>query len=63
MSFNKFIGVCGQDLLQKFCLQTLCDMVVFCFDYVFSTLLGDLNLNGAKVSQNDALPSHGVKPT
>jgi hypothetical protein len=27
-------------------------MVVFCFDYVFSTLLGDLNLNGAKVSQN-----------
>lgn len=30
-------------------------MVVFCFDCVFLTLLGDLNPNGAKVSQNVGL--------
>jgi len=52
MAFKKLIGVCGQDLLHKFCLLTLCDMVVVFFYCVFLTLLGDLNPNGANVSQN-----------
>ncbi len=31
MAFKKLIDVCGQGLLHKFCLLTLCDMVAVFF--------------------------------